>query len=167
MRINSKTAFFLSLFFLLVGPIFFPKLHTLYLAPYLVISLYQHSKFGVLWRALFCGILLDLLSSGPFFGFSALEFCFVSWLLQSQTRNFFVDKLSTLPLMSYLFTLLSTGFSYIFNIFFNDAAAPTLFWVFSDLICMPLIEAFYALLVFSLPFELIYLFKKLRLARKR
>src|SRR5262245_6915899 len=111
MRIKTYIALPIALFCTFFGPILFPQLHLSYLTPYLVICFYKYSRIGVLWRAFMCGIILDALSSSSFFGFSSLNFCLVSFLLYGQTRNFFEDKLSTLPLMTFLFSFLSTGVS--------------------------------------------------------
>jgi len=166
MHIKSKFAFFISLFFILFGPLFIPKLHLFYFSPYLVICLYQHSKLALLWRAFACGVLLDLLSSGPFFGFSSLEFCCICWLLHGQIRNFFEDKLSTLPLMTFLFSFLLTCTSLVLTLFFGNHYTLSCTWIITNLVSMPFIDATYALLVFSLPFRLTYHFRKLRLLNK-
>lgn len=162
MRIKSRLAFSFALLCTLFGPIFFPGLHLLYFAPYLVICFYQYSRIEVLWRAFGCGILLDLLSSAPFFGFSSLKFCLVTLALFGQTRNFFEDKLSTLPLMTFLFSFLTTAISVLLTLFFGNGFPLSIKWVATDLIIMSAADALYALLVFSLPFELTYKLRKIR-----
>lgn len=162
MLIKSRIALWLSLIATLFGPIFFPKLHLFYFVPYLVICLYQHTRLAVLWRAYFCGIFLDLLSSNPILGLSSLNYSLVSWLLYKQTRNFFDDKLSTLPLMTFLFSFLSTLVSLVLSLFFGHSFSLNWTWVASDLVGMSFVDSLYALLVFSLPLQLIYRLRKLR-----
>lgn len=162
MRVKSIIAFWLALCATLVGPIFFPRVHLFYFVPYLVICLYRHSRIALLWRACFCGVIIDLLSSGSLFGLTSINYCCVAFLLYGQTRNFFEDKLSTLPLMTFLFSILSTGFLAIGALFLQRGYPLSWTWVATDLIGMPGADALYALLVFSLPFELIYEIRKIQ-----
>lgn len=166
MRVKSKIAFWLALCGTVVGPIFFPRVHLFYFAPYLVICLYRHSRIALLWRACLCGVIIDLLSSGSLFGLTSINYCCVAFLLYGQTRHFFEDKLSTLPLMTFLFSLLSTGFLAGGALFLQRGYPLSWIWVATDLIGMPIADALYALLVFSLPFQLIYEIRKLRLFKE-
>ena len=166
MRIKDSVALWFTLLTLLLGPLFTPKIHLFYCAPYLIISLYRLPLTSALWRAYACGILIDLLSSSPLFGLTSLNYCFAIWLLHGQTRHFFEDKLSTLPLMTFLFSLLSTVLSLIFAFFSGHTYPLSKLWAVTDLIMMPLADALYALLLFSFPFELIYRLRKLRLFKK-
>ena len=166
MRINTKLTFGIAFFSTLLGPVFLPKLHLFYFVPYLVISFYQLPRHAVLWRAYFSGIIIDLLSSSPLFGLTSLNYSIVCWVLYGQTRNFFEDKPSTLPLMTFLFSFLSTLFSAITLLFFKDPITFSGTWIVTDLIGMSLADAFYALLVFSLPFQLTYSLRKLHIFKR-
>jgi rod shape-determining protein MreD len=163
MHIKSRAAFWIALSGALFGPLLLPRCHLYYFAPYFVVCAYQHSKLALLWRAYLCGVILDLLSSTPFFGLSSLNYCLASWLLYGQTRNFFEDKLSTLPLMTFLFSLLSTLIALILAFFFAQSYPLSCAWMATDLVIMPLADSIYALLVFSLPFQLTYKLRKMRL----
>lgn len=163
MLTNTRMAFWLAFFATLGGPIFFPRMHLFYFVPYLVICLYRYPRIAVLWRACMCGILIDLLSSGPLFGLTSINYCCTAFLLYGQTRNFFEDKLSTLPLMTFLFSLLLTGFLAAGALFLQRGYPLSWVWLATDLIGMPMADALYALLVFSLPFKLLYGIRKLRL----
>jgi len=162
MRVSTPFAFFLALF----GILFFPHTHLLYFAPYLVLSFYSHTRFAALWRAIGCGIIIDLFSSTPHFGLTALNYCIVSWILYGQTRNFFDDKPSTLPLMTFFFSLLSTLTSVILFLFFAQPVTLSLKWVVTDLFCMPLFDATYALFI-SLPFQITHKLRKVIRAKRR
>jgi rod shape-determining protein MreD len=165
MRINQKTLaihFINALLCLFFAPLFFPKLHLFFFAPYLVLTFYRHSRVGVLWRAYGCGIIFDLLSSSTFFGFTPLNYCLTSWLLYSQKRNFFEDKLSTLPLMTFLLSFVSTVLTFVLSLFFGQKYSLSLLWIATDLLCMPFVDSLYALVVFSLPFQLLYRLRKVR-----
>lgn len=161
-EINLKIVFLIALF----GVLFFPHFHLLYFAPYLILAFYRYSRFAVLWRAIGCGIILDLFSSSPHFGMMSLNFCLVSWLLYGQNRNFFEDKPSTLPLMTVFFSSLSTLLSIILLFFFAQPLAVTFKWAFTDLICMPLLDGLYAFLL-ALPFHLAYKLRRIIRAKRR
>lgn len=162
MRINSTLFFFLAVF----GILFFPHTHLLFFAPYLVLAFYQHTRFAILWRAIGCGTLIDLFSSTPHFGLTALNYCIVCWILYGQTRNFFEDKPSTLPLMTLFFSILSTLTSVILFFFFAHPISFTFKWFFTDLLIMPLFDATYALLL-SLPFQITYKLRKIIRTKRR
>ncbi|MCC5831763.1 MAG: hypothetical protein JJU12_01810 [Chlamydiales bacterium] len=156
MRSNSPFLFFCALF----GLLFFPQRQLLYFAPYLVVVFYRCTRFAALWRAIGCGTVIDLFSSTPHFGLTALNYCAVSWLLYGQKRNFFEDRPSTLPLMTFFFSVLSTLTSVILSFLFAYQPMLTLKWFFTDLIVMPLSDAAYAFAV-SLPFQLTFLLRKM------
>lgn len=162
MHLNLSLAFLISL----IGLMCFPEIHILYFAPYLVLSFYKNSRFASLWRAIGCGIIVDLLSSHPHFGLTALNYCLVSWILYGQRWNFFDDKPSTLPLMTLFFSVLSSLTGLILSFFFEGPFPLSLNWVATDLIGMPLFDAAYAFL-FSLPFQLTYQLRKIIRARRR
>lgn len=161
---RTKFSFWIALLCALFGPIFFPRLHLLYFAPYLVICVYKHSRLGLLWRASLCGIFLDLLSSTSHFGVSSLNYCFVASVLYGQKRNFFEDKLSTLPLMTFVFSTLSTGFSILLTLLFGNSHTLSWQWVATDLFGMSFVDALYSL-IFSLPFQLFYVLRRMHLRR--
>jgi rod shape-determining protein MreD len=165
MPIKGKTAFWISLFSTLLAPLFLPKFHLLYFAPYLAISIYQHSRFALLWRAYGCGIILDLLSSAPFFGLTALNYCLVCSLLYGQRHNFFEDKLSTFLIMTSLFSFFSTLVAVVLSLFAGTGYGLTCEWVVTDLVGMSFVDGLYALLVFSLPFQLTYRLRKMLLKK--
>lgn len=162
MRVNLAAAFVLGL----IGTLFFSQYHLLFFAPYLVLTLYKYSRFAALWRAICCGMVIDSLSSSPFFGLTSLNYCLVSWLLYGQTRNFFEDNLSTLPLMTLFYSVLSTLTSAILYLFFFQPLTLTLNWVVTDLMCMPLFDSLFALIIL-LPFQITSRLHKVIRKRRR
>ncbi len=155
MLFNSLLSFAISLLSMLILPLLVPELRLFYFAPFIVTCLYQYTRIAILWRATLCGVIVDLLSSGPLFGISALNYSIVSCLLYGQTKNFFEDKLSTLPLMTFFFSTLSTLITLIAAPFAGYALHLSLRWVATDLIVMGAVDALYALFAFSLPFTLL------------
>jgi len=150
--------FLYALFSLIFGPVLFPSLRLLFFAPYLIIVFYRRSRLVSLWHALAAGLIVDAFSSHAFFGITSLNYCLVAFFLYGQTRNFFEDKLSTLPFMTFLFSFLSSSFQAILLNFFGYTFPLSLLWVFTDLFLMPFLDAAYGCLLFSLPF---YLYKKI------
>lgn len=161
MRVNTKIAFWVSFLSTLLGPALFSKCHLLYFSPYLILSCYKFSLYGTLYRSLGCGVLVDLLSSTPYFGLSSVNYCLVSFVFHGRTRNFFEDKLSTLPLMTSLFSLLSTLFFVILAPCFGQKITLCWKWGFTDLMAMSLFDALFALTLFSLPVQGIYTMRKI------
>ena len=155
MRINSLFAFFLAFALML----YIPSTHLLFFAPYLVICLYKRPLSAILWRAIACGTLLDLFSSSPHFGLTAVNYAIVCTLLYPQRLNFFVDKISTVPLMTTFFSLLSTLLHLLLLLCVVHPHSLHFQMVFTDLIAMPIADGLYALLCFTLPMQ-IYLFSK-------
>lgn len=150
---KSTLYFWLCFLALLFFPLFFPKVRLLYFAPYIVVSLYQYSLKATLVRATCVGVLFDLFSSSVRFGTTPWNYCLSTLLLYSQKHNFFEDKISTLSLMSLLFSLFSSFFSLLFAFFFDHFTFFSLKWVCTDWFGMALLDSAYAL-VLSLSFQL-------------
>lgn len=145
-------------FGLAFGPFFFlplllPTLRLTYFAPYIIIACYKLSLNRALWQALLCGLMIDLFSSSAVFGYHALSYCLATAALHSQTRNFFEDKSSTLPLMTFFFGILSSIFSMLTLKLSGIPLKLSWYWAFTDLALMPMLDAAYAFLWFSLPFQ--------------
>lgn len=153
-RYRLWIAFLLSLSPLLFLPIFLPTLRLNFFAPYIVICCYQCSFFKTLWQAVLCGFVIDILSSHPLFGLSALNNCLAVSLIYFQNRNFFEDRPSTLPLMTFFFSLLSSGTYAILLGLTGQNFSYSWHWVLTDLLLMPLLDAAFAFLWYSLPFQL-------------
>lgn len=159
MRVNSFStpglaSFALALFPLIFLPLYIPNLRLTYFAPHILLMCSSHSLMKALWQALLCGLVIDLLSSHTLFGLTALNYCLTTALLHRQTRNLFQDKFSTLPAMSFFFSMLSTGLHAFLLGFLGTGIFFTWHWVLTDLFFMPLLDAAYAFIWFSLPFQL-------------
>ncbi|MCP5469871.1 MAG: mreD [Chlamydiales bacterium] len=152
-----------SLFFF---PLFLPKLQLLFFAPYLITRLYKKELMPALWRGVFCGVIVDLFASSPFFGLSALTYVLASLALRLQTRNFFEDKLATLSLMTALFSIIVTFVSALFLLIFGQQCLFSMQWIVTDLFEMALIDAVYALIFFSIPLRVIRLVSTAHLRSK-
>jgi len=158
-----KASCLIALLAVMCFPILLPHVHLLFFLPYLVCACYRLSRFQVAWRAMWCGLLLDLLSSSGRFGLDTWALTFTAFLCYGLKRSFFEDKFSTLPLMTFLFSLC---FSLITALLHTALASDLILswrWVFTDLFEMAVCDALYAAVLFSLPFQLTRQIFKMRL----
>lgn len=152
---DLKLLFILALFFTLFLPLYFPKIKLLWFAPFLITLYYQKPIAACLWASLGCGLVLDLTTSTDHFGIHAFNYVVVSTLLYSQKRHFFGDSLSTLPIMTYFFSVISTLLQMLLLNIFEDIDIFSVGWVIRDLTLMPLLDALYAFILFVLPWRLL------------
>lgn len=153
--------FFLALIAPLIIKTFYPEICLLYFSPFLILSL-MHLPFSpALFIALFCGLLVDLLSTTPF-GMTALNYTLISALLYRQKR-FFNDKPHTLSFFTMLFSIASTLLQLLLLFIFHHPLMISPKWVLTDLIVYPLLDGLYAFLWFYFPIYLFtYLYRNMR-----
>lgn len=128
-----------------------PQLPLLFFAPFLVITYYKKSFIVCLWYSLICGLLTDLLSDHHRFGFYALSYCLTTFFLYSQRVNYFEDRFTTVPLMTAFFSFGSTLIHTLILSSLGDPISLSWKWIQTDLFWMPLVDALYAAIAFSLP----------------
>lgn len=149
---NRTHAFFAYtlLITLLISPLI-PNLRLMFFAPFLAFTFYHKGKVACLWLAFVCGMVIDLLSAQTRLGIIALNYCLTSEILYSQKRHFFEDSLSTLPIMTFLFVFISLLIQ--IGLLYLLGQGMLLSWesTISDLLWIPLCNAFYAGLAFTLP----------------
>lgn len=134
----------------LLATLFLP--YTLfYFAPFLIMTIYQKPLKNCLWAALGAGVVIDLLASYHQFGLTALNYCLCTLILYPQKRHFFADRITTLPLMTYLFASLSLGIHFIFQQILEKPVPLAWQWVVTDMGLMPLFDALYALIIYTVP----------------
>ena len=139
---------------MLIIPATLPSARLFFLAPFLIIMYYQKPLLTCLWASLLCGLMIDLLSSYERLGICAANYTLTTFILYRFREHFFSDSLSTLPLMTVFFALISTFVQLNFIFVFDQPVAITYVWFWHDLVLMPLADAFYAFAVFILPFLL-------------
>ncbi len=144
-------AFLFALVPTLLSPVLTPWLRINYFAPFLTLMFYKRPLQSCLWYAFGCGFILDLLTARLRLGLYIVNYCLTIGLLYGQKRHFFEDKLSTLPIMTALFSILST----VIQIVLLKIAGTTLelswAWLGTDLVLFPLADAAYALVWFAIP----------------
>lgn len=143
--------FFFVLSLNLLLPALLPLGHLTYFAPFLILLYYRKPLSTCLWCSLLCGLVLDLSTSQYRLGLHAFNYSLTTGILYHQKRNFFEDGPSTLPLVTFFFSSLSTGIQMILLSIFIGGISPSWNWVGTDLIIMPACDALYAFLCFTFP----------------
>lgn len=160
---NLRIIFFTCFFLTIWIPVILPQIRLYFFAPYLIVLLYKRPLINCLWGALGCGLLIDALSAYQHLGLHALNYTLTLALLYRQRRHFFADSPSTLPIMTYLFSAVSTAIQIPLLYVFEQKLRINSHWIRTDLLLMPLFDAVYAFCVFILPF---WVFGKPRLKGK-
>lgn len=154
MNLDRKSltfALIITLAFVLMAPVLLPQWRLMFFSPFLVILFYQKDTLTSLWAALCCGFFIDLLSADARFGLHAVSYCLAATLLHGQRKHFFADSLSTLPIMTFAFSVTATGVQLILIYLFEREALISWQWVVTDLLYMPALDALYAFTGFILP----------------
>lgn len=116
-----------------------------FFAPLIVYSFYRLKRINVLWLALFAGFLSDLAAfSDPYI--HIIAYPLAAFILYPQKQNFFIDSISTYPLLTFIYSSLTT------LILWAILAFPISFaFLFKDLIYYPSIDALMAFAFLTLP----------------
>ena len=129
----------------------------------LVMLFYNASIAICLWSALLSGLALDAIELTPKFGFLGLSYLLTSRLLYPARLYFFKDSHSTLPIMTFLFSFIA-GFIEVLVALFFDISLPKCGPL--DLLAQPLVDAFFAIIVFMLPSFIWHQYRQ-RVSRRR
>ncbi len=135
----------------LVALIFFPSFRVYFASPLIVTALYQMKWNRFLWFGLWIGIFLDLLSSDYPIGFHGASFVVTCVGLSSLKHHFFSDSISTLPIMTAFASLFQSLTTAMLAPFFDLSSRFSIAWIFSDLICMPIVDGVISFLYFTIP----------------
>lgn len=152
--------------FVLIPPVF-PSVKIYFFIPFLILCYYQSSFVSCMWMSIACGTLVDSLSVHSFFGLNALVYCITTLLLYSQRTHFFSDRLSTLPLMTALFSVIATLLLMFSAVILEGKQLLSWHLIYTDLIFMPCCDAIYASICFVLPLQLVMEFKRLKRRYRR
>lgn len=159
--------FFYALFLSVTLPLLLPDLRLFYFAPFLVISYYSGTLLHSLWWSIITGGIVDLFSAGTRFGSCALIYCLTTLFLHRYKYYFFEDRPTTLPIMTYLFVLISTILQALLYQIFEDKTIVSLEWLKRDIGLMPLKDALFAWTCFTLPRSIILRQRRSLRRRKR
>lgn len=150
-----RRCFLLALALQLIMPQLLTAWRLCWLAPVLVVSWYQKDYVGALWYSMCCGLLVDLIEPQQRFGFHAINYTAVTALLYGRRRQFFADRISTMPVMTLFFSATSTLIAMLLWNLFTKNNAFSVLWLATDVIAMSACDALYAFLIFSLPYMFI------------
>ena len=135
----------------MILPNFFPSLKLFFFVPFLIIVFYKKPLVSALWLSLFCGLFVDLVGDQQYLGLYSLNYCLCTLLLYPQKRHFFRDKVTTIPLMTFFFSVVSTLIQ-VFLVYSFEIGIPLSWkWVGTDLLAMPALDALYGYFFFTLP----------------
>jgi rod shape-determining protein MreD len=135
----------------LIIPSIFPTARLLFFSPFLIVACYKQNLTYSLWIALGCGLIMDFFSSNLRLGIHSLNYCITLIMLYPQKKNFFADSVSTLPIMTFLFSSISTLIMAILLYSLEMKNVLSWYWALTDLILMPVVDAIYAFGCYILP----------------
>lgn len=158
--------FFIALLANLLVPSFYPGLKLYFFAPFLIITYYQLNQMKALWLSLACGTIVDCLSVNPFFGLHACVYFLSTFSLYSQKKHFYAYRMSTLPLMTALFSITATLLFLFSASVLEGRELLSVVLIYTDLILMPGIDGVYAWICFALPLQLVGELRRQRRKRR-
>lgn len=144
--------FSIGLLCTIVMPSLFPSIKLYYFIPFLIRCFYLKPLNSSLKFALCIGLIVDIFSAHSRFGLYSTNYVITTYFLYGLKRNFFEDNFTTLPVMTFFFSLFSTILQY-FMLVLLDTHAPSLSlsFILIDFILMPISDSLFALFVFTLP----------------
>jgi len=120
-------------------------------APFLCLSYTKKNFVYSLWLSLFCGLIIDLLSTEYKFGLMSLAYSIAAAIMYRYCRFFSNTKSFSLCLYVIIFSSLLS----IINIFLLSSFIKhfnlSLVGIITDVIVMPILDGVYTLLLFILP----------------
>ena len=129
----------------------------------IVMLMYNASLRRCLWLSFFAGLALDAITLSPRFGFLALSYLVTCQMLYPMRLYFFKDSFVTLPVMTFLFSIISQGFEVLIALFFDISLPHT---TLKSLFSLALMDAAFATAIFLLPSLIWHLYRQ-RIARRR
>lgn len=162
-----RSNIWLSLAIGLSFQIMLPNLRLVYFAPAFIYLLYSRKEANSLIFCLLIGVISDLFSAYTPFGLYVLVYLLAYHTLRVIKHFFFFEELISLPILSYIFSMITTLY---LGIFIQSSSKLSLFslsWIFSDLFLYPLIDALYAFLFHAIPLHyLVRIHRKIHLSRR-
>lgn len=159
--------FLYTLFLALLLSVFVPHQRFAYFVPVIILCMYRYNLSQTLWCALFVGLFLDFLSVETCLGFYGLTYTLTAAYLYRYQYQFFEDSLTTLPIMTCFFVILSTLLQVFLWGLFTQQWILSWQWLQSDLFWSPLKDGFYAFIAFTLPALSLIQLKRYWFLRKR
>jgi rod shape-determining protein MreD len=153
--------FLLALIAHIFGSNWIPSFHLMYFAPFLALSFMRKDLQKSLWIASFCGLIVDLSSSGARFGLYAFTYVITALLTYRANIRLYEESFFSLPLYTFL---ISSAWSLLSFLFFFGYYPPDPSAFFSNFILMPFLDSLYAFFFFSCPLLIYSMQKRKRLS---
>lgn len=135
-----------------MSPSFFPSIKLYYFIPFLIRCFYLKPLNTALKAALMTGFIIDLLSADSRFGLYSANYVITTYFLYGLKRNFFEDSSTTLAFMTFFFSLFSTILQLLFiTLLDHQKLLLSPYFLFTDLILMPVLDSLFAAVFFTLP----------------
>lgn len=144
-------AFLFALAPTLTIPVVLPQLSLIFFAPFLCLMCYKRPLHTCLWFALGCGLIIDLLAPGLHLGTHAANYLLSTLAVYQLRSRFFEDRPTTLPVMTYLFALVSTFLQVLLLKGMGVPYTLSGLWWLTDVLLLPIADALCALVWFALP----------------
>ena len=93
---------------------------------------------------------MDIIGSDLHFGLFALNYTICTIAIYPQKKHFFEDSLTTIPVLTFAFSVLSTLLQLFLMEAMGGGIKPTSSWILTDLILMPLADGLYGFLLFTM-----------------
>lgn len=142
-----RRAFLCALVLLICLPALTRICRITFFAPVLAVACYQLQLVPLLWLAFGTASLVSLFEPEPSLAIHAWAYVGITYLLARYKHYFFEDSLSTLPIMSALF---SVALTLLFQAF-QGFTLVSWKWVVTDLVLLPLMDGAYAFICFTAP----------------
>jgi hypothetical protein len=151
-RFPLKAITCLALFLAIFFKLFHYSFALTFFSPCCVIALYRFSTLKSVFFSFFLGFCIDLLTLTPTSGLYAISLTCASYLLTPLTRYFFSDNITTLPLMTVLFSASATAITGFIQVLSHTPFYHPVLWMQYDLAIYPLIDGAFSFITIQLPF---------------
>lgn len=116
-----------------------------YFCPLMALAFYRARLITCLRLALACGLVMDLIASHHHLGIYSIAYCGTTAVLYRYKGHLFEDNVTTLPIMTLLFSALSTSLAGALYTAFEEPFTYSWRWVVSEVAIMPLLDGLLAL----------------------
>ena len=135
---------------LILQSVLCPPFTLLAFVPWIAFSSLYCSPIKALWLSCIAGAILDLLSEDPM-GVHALNYCLTTWILLRWRNHFLYSDPLHLSLVSCAASFISTSLQWPLLFLFDRRVPFAGKWLFSDFLCMPIVDGLYALIWIAAP----------------
>jgi hypothetical protein len=161
-KLIKQPSFWLAFVAMLLGPVWAPSYPIYYYLPALVIICYKTTHFNAISAATCCGVLIDLFSQSFKMGLHTLPLTLTLLIGYPLKTLFFEDRFSTLPVLTFIFSILCSLFSWMMAFLFSGGLSFSKNWLWTDALVFGFYDALYGLVFFAIPFYLTRQLSKIR-----